>query len=259
MYVEQREKDDYLLDKRLKKVYNIPIMIEQALTYFEKNPLLFADMKECILKGEAEIFYASEKGVFLRHIPSNIYMHAGAKDALCVAKEKIAGTSGWIVSHGESSATAVRETYPVLRETVCFQVVYEQNERLPDGEDVFFKKATEKELTVIVENYDKESPENLKKLQKAGKIICAFQKSDGAFVGFIGRHPEGSMGLLLIFPEFRRKGYAYHLEGKLINVILDEGRLPYAHIIDDNEQSLALQKKLGFTQANEKIVWHKIG
>ncbi len=233
-------------------------MKEQALLYLEQNPLLFADMKECILKGDAEIYHASEKGVFLRDIPSNIYMHAGEKEILCVAREKIATTSGWLVSHGDGSEQAVEEVYPVLRKTRCFQVVYETEDRLDEGNELYFQKATEKELAVIVENYDKESPENLKKLQQSGKIICAFQKSDGAFVGFIGRHPEGSMGLLLIFPEFRRKGYAYHLEGRLMNEILDEGRLPYAHIIDDNEQSLALQKKLGFTQANEKIVWNKI-
>lgn len=234
-------------------------MIEQALTYFEKNPRLFADMKECIIKGEAEIFFASEKGVLLRHIPSDIYMHAGNQDALCVVKEKIAQTSGWIVSHGELSANAVRSAYPVVRETPCYQVTYEKSDRLDEGDELEFRLASEKELAVIVENYDKESPENLKKLKDDGKIICAFEKSDGAFVGFIGRHPEGSMGLLLIFPEFRRKGYAYHLEGKLINVILDEGRLPYAHIVDDNDKSLALQKKLGFSLADEKIIWHKIG
>lgn len=234
-------------------------MKEQALLYLAKNPLLFADMKDCIDKGEAEIFYANEKGVTLRHIPSNIYMHAGTQDALCVAREKIANTSGWIVSHGEISANAVRESYPVVREVPCFQVVYEKTDRLPEGDELEFRLAGEKELAVIVENYDRESPENLKKLQQEGKIICAFQKTDGAFVGFIGRHPEGSMGLLLIFPKYRRNGYAYHLEGRLMNVIMDEGRLPYAHIVEDNDKSLALQKKLGFSIADEKIVWQKIG
>jgi GNAT superfamily N-acetyltransferase len=154
---------------------------------------------------------------------------------------------------------AVRSVYPVLREVPCFQVVYETDERLPDGEDLIYRRADKADLAVIIENYDRESPENLKKLQEDGKIISAFQKSDGAFVGFIGRHPEGSMGLLLIFPEYRRHGFAYHLEGRLINEILDEGRLPYAHIVEDNDKSLALQKKLGFSIADEKITWQKIG
>lgn len=233
-------------------------MKEKALAYLQKNPLLFADMQECIQKGEAEIFHASEKGVLLRHIPSNIFMHAGTADALCVAKERVSQTSGWMVSHGEISQAAVRSAYPVLREVPCFQVVYEKSEKLPEGDELLYCKATKTELAVIIENYDRESPENLKKLQEAGKIICAFRKADGAFVGFIGRHPEGSMGLLLIFPEFRRHGFAYRLEGRLINEILDEKRLPYAHIVEDNDKSLALQKKLGFSIASEKITWQKI-
>ena len=229
-------------------------MIEKGYDVLLEKPIA-PTPEECIKIAD----YANEKGVTLRHIPSNIYMHAGTQDALCVAREKIANTSGWIVSHGEISANAVRESYPVVCEVPCFQVVYEKTDRLPEGDELDFRLAGEKELAVIVENYDRESPENLKKLQQEGKIICAFQKTDGAFVGFIGRHPEGSMGLLLIFPKYRRNGYAYHLEGRLMNVIMDENRLPYAHIVEDNDKSLALQKKLGFSLADEKIIWHKIG
>ena len=66
------------------------------------------------------------------------------------------------------------------------------------------------------------------------------------------------MGLLLIFPEYRRRGYAEELEGYMTNVILSEGRVPYAHIIEDNYKSVNLQKKLGFSVADEKVYWLRL-
>ena len=63
------------------------------------------------------------------------------------------------------------------------------------------------------------------------------------------------MGLLFIFPEFRRRGYAQELESFQINAIIAEGRTPYAHIIEDNYKSIALQQKLGAVFADDKVVW----
>lgn len=229
-----------------------------ALQYLKEKPLLYADMIECIEKGDAEIFHASEKGVFLRDLPSDIYMHAGQEEILTIPAAQIARKSGWLVSHGESSAQAVRRRYPNSEDFSCYHVVYEKKEKVPVVSNLIFQTANETHLPQIVRSYDKETPETLKSLQEKGKIICAFDPSDGGMVGFIGRHPEGSMGLLLIFPEFRRHGFAYALEGELVNRILDEGRLPYAHIVVGNDKSLALQKKLGFTVAEERIAWHSL-
>lgn len=236
-------------------------MQEKALKYFEKNPLLFADMRECIKKGDAEVVLATENGVILRDVPSDIYSFAcdSAEEAtpFFEAVRGRSNRSGWLVAHGQESQKAVVGRYAPKKVTVCYQVVYESARRHEYDEGLSFKAADERELPRIVAEYDLESPENLEKLCKAKKIVCAYRKSDGAFVGFIGRHPEGSMGLLLIFPDYRRHGYAFSLEGKLIDLILDEGRLPYAHIIEDNEKSLALQKKLGFSIAQGKVYWNK--
>ena len=73
--------------------------------------------------------------------------------------------------------------------------------------------------------------------------------------GFIGLHPEGSMGMLEILPEFRRKGYGYALEAHLIGVHLQRGWIPYCHVVDGNTASLSLQSKLGLTQASLPAIW----
>ena len=77
----------------------------------------------------------------------------------------------------------------------------------------------------------------------------------GQLAGFIGMHEEGSMGMLEILPEFRRKGYGYALEAHLIGVHLQRGWTPYCHVVDGNTASLALQTKLGLTQATLPAIW----
>lgn len=73
--------------------------------------------------------------------------------------------------------------------------------------------------------------------------------------GFIGLHPEGSMGMLEILPEFRRKHYGYALEAHLIGVHLQRGWVPYCHVVDGNTASLSLQAKLGLTKAELPAIW----
>jgi tRNA (guanine37-N1)-methyltransferase len=74
-------------------------------------------------------------------------------------------------------------------------------------------------------------------------------------VGFIGKHAEGSMGLLEVLPENRRQGLARTLESFLIDRELREGNLPYCQVFRDNAASLALQKKLGLQLAEGLVIW----
>ncbi len=78
---------------------------------------------------------------------------------------------------------------------------------------------------------------------------------EGQLAGFIGLHPEGSMGMLEILPQYRRRGYGYALEAHLIAVHLQRGWTPYCHVVDGNEASLALQRKLGLVKADLPAIW----
>ncbi|MBR0514478.1 MAG: GNAT family N-acetyltransferase [Clostridia bacterium] len=68
-------------------------------------------------------------------------------------------------------------------------------------------------------------------------------------------HLEGSMGLLYIFPEFRRRGYATELEKAVIAKTLQEGYTPFCQIEKSNSASMALQRKLGLAISDRLICW----
>lgn len=77
----------------------------------------------------------------------------------------------------------------------------------------------------------------------------------GALVGFIGEHDEASMGMLEVFPEARRRGFARALEAALIGELLEAGRVPYCHVAPGNEASRALQRKLGLRRVDTRQCW----
>lgn len=87
----------------------------------------------------------------------------------------------------------------------------------------------------------------------AGKMWGLFE--DGTLAGFIGVHTEGAMGMLEIYPDFRKRGYGYALEAFLIGQQMKGGATPYCHVIDGNDASIRLQKKLGLQKADLPAIW----
>lgn len=76
-----------------------------------------------------------------------------------------------------------------------------------------------------------------------------------ALCGFIGRHHDGAMGMLHVLDDYRRKGYAYALETFLIRKVLEWGEIPFCDVIDGNDASTALQKRIGMTDVGS-VIWY---
>ena len=97
------------------------------------------------------------------------------------------------------------------------------------------------------------SPEELARVVGRGSILLGYHGD--RLVGFIGEHLEGSMGLLYVFPEFRRRGFAAALQRRLIARTMERGFVPFGQVERDNLASLRLQEKFGMTRSERLIVW----
>jgi ribosomal protein S18 acetylase RimI-like enzyme len=86
-----------------------------------------------------------------------------------------------------------------------------------------------------------------------GKIFGGF--INGELCGFIGTHEEGSIGILMVLPQYRHRGFAEELICYMINNILDKGQIPYSQISIDNEISIKLHKKLSFEISTDILYW----
>ena len=114
------------------------------------------------------------------------------------------------------------------------------------------RTADEGDLPLLTKTYDLISPEELARVVERRSLLLGYR--EGSPVGFIGEHLEGSMGLLYVFPEYRRQGYALELEKRCIIRTLDQGFIPFGQVEKSNRASLALQQKLGMT-ASENLIW----
>ena len=61
-----------------------------------------------------------------------------------------------------------------------------------------------------------------------GSILLGYHRE--RLIGFIGEHLEGSMGLLYVFPEFRRQGFGTALEKICISVTLRKSFIPFIYV-----------------------------
>lgn len=134
----------------------------------------------------------------------------------------------------------------------CFQLLYTQKVPLPvKHKDI--RQLTMEHLDYVSEHYSHDDRSYVEARIREGVMYGAFV--DNRQVGFIGMHNEGSLGLLYVEEAYRRHGIAVSLEAYIINRTLEKGWIPYGHVIVGNEQSFALQEKLGLYRSDKTIWW----
>ena len=97
------------------------------------------------------------------------------------------------------------------------------------------------------------APGELEGLLAEGVVLGGFER--GRLVGFVGEHPEGSMGMLEVFEEARRRGWGRALAGAKIRQVLAAGRTPWAEVWPDNDASLALLRSMGLEVLPAEGMW----
>ena len=78
---------------------------------------------------------------------------------------------------------------------------------------------------------------------------------DGVLAGFAGFHDEGSIGLLEVLPEYRRRGLGEALLCAAVRLALERGQYAFGQVFTDNRPSLALQRKVGMTVSEDILYW----
>ncbi|MBR6918199.1 MAG: GNAT family N-acetyltransferase [Clostridia bacterium] len=144
------------------------------------------------------------------------------------------------------------ERYGFSGKLECYQVAYYGE--APQAESALsVRSASEDDLPMLTESYHLISPEELKRVVERKSVLLGYHEE--RLVGFIGEHLEGSMGILYVFPEYRRRGFGASLQKHLIAKTMEKGFIPFGQVEKSNLKSLRLQKKLGMTISDKMIVW----
>lgn len=153
---------------------------------------------------------------------------------------------------GGRLAGQVQESLGLTCTCRCYQAAYLKEERLPVTGDI--RQLDMTYFQPVLEGYSLfHDPAYIAQRLAAGVIYGAFV--EGQLAGFVGEHSEGSMGMLEVFPAFRRRGLALALESFQINRYLAQGRVPYDQVIVGNTASMALQRKVGMTLSADTMAW----
>lgn len=115
------------------------------------------------------------------------------------------------------------------------------------------KRLTSEYAHVVAEAYYPEGEEWIGRNIEKGLLYGLFE--NGELAAFAGFHREGSMGMLHVLGEYRRKGYGEALEKFVINRALSAGSIPYCHVYTSNNASIQLQRKLGLTEGMRPVWW----
>ncbi|MFT4146022.1 MAG: GNAT family N-acetyltransferase [Mobilitalea sp.] len=228
-------------------------MKDKAIKYLQKNPLHHIDMMEAIRRNSADLLYADVDGVLIREQNSNAYMiTVNDFDSGCKLINTI-DEGNLFVAHQENIVNFISNKFNLKGKMECFQVVYEQEQRLEVCDEISIRALELEHIDIILEHYKKLSYSEVKELLEQGAMFGGYK--DGILIGFIGSHLEGSIGLLEVFPSFRKRGYGTILESHMVNHMLQKGQVPFAQIEVNNNASLELQKKLGFRVSMDRVFW----
>lgn len=229
--------------------------LQQVMDYLQQDALLHIDMLEAIRRGKADILEASPKGVLLYHTEAEVYMmsaqeQVAAHDMLSRIKH-----AQLFVAHQPFYVPLAEKMLGLKGSFACVQAAYLKKEPIAIAyEDVQIEQLSARHLTFVQDWYSKNlGTEYLLERLNAGVLYGAYV--GGELTGFIGEHSEGSIGMLEILPQYRRRGLGEKLEAYKTNAHLAAGYVPFGQIVVGNTPSLKLQEKLGYTISENTITW----
>jgi GNAT superfamily N-acetyltransferase len=231
-------------------------MKQKALEYLNKNSIKHIGLIECVKYDEIEYIYCEDDGVFIFDKTAKIHMIATDSAHIANKALGLCSKTDLMVCHNGYEYDIASNKYQLFGLNKCYQVVWTQKERpvLKGVCDIKRLEPTEDNIDFVYNNYTlKFTRSHIEYILSSVGLYGAYV--DGQLVGFIGRHEERSLGLLEVVPEYRRRGIATELENYMINKLLDNGEVPYGHIIYSNEKSIAMHKKYGFTFSDTPVYW----
>ena len=219
------------------------------------NTLENLNIKRVLERGSGKEIYRDESAILVLDEVSKAFMIAcdDADFGMNVLEKNAAKDISLLFTSNKELGAQVFEKYGFTGNMECFQMAYLKTEIPVSNESLSFREATLEDFPFISAGYDLISDEELKEVISRRGIVVG--QTDEGNVGFIGEHLEGSIGLLYVLPQHRRKGYAAELEKEMIRRHLSKGFIPFGQVEKTNEASMCLQESIGMTKSDNTVFW----
>ncbi len=216
------------------------------------DDLSHVDMVHILEHEDCALLHLSEAGVVLRHCSGTVFAASFSSDIGPVV-DAIPSDARLIDVHDEE-LFRVFSAKGYSFEEPCFLFSYHGARKQEGPYD--FRTFTRDDFPVYTAYYGDGSDEGGLELMddiERGDVTGIYD--GGALMGFAGFHKEGSMGMLEVFPPFRRRGIGTFLLSHLINLRLCDGCVPFCNVYVSNTASIRLQASLGLHQAKGLSYW----
>ena len=223
-------------------------MINKIRNYINKDIISYAHVDE-LLDRDYTIIYASDTGFIIKdNLVDFIYISFSDTEEMKreLSKKRydhyLAYDKEIVDFYGDTGKT-----------TNLIQYVYTSKKKFDIGQyDI--RVLDESYADIIKSIYKPLGPgEDVLNTIKDKKVIGLFIENE--LVGFIGKHPEGCMGMLYVFEEHRGHKYGEVLEKAMINKLIDENKKIIDEVVEGNNASFKLQDKLGLVKGEKIIYW----
>ncbi len=208
---------------------------------------------ECLSRGRGEILYECGDNilVYVNDVKA-AFMNVESAEAGVSLFKLVPKDVEWFVTSQEFMNQPVCEYFRMQVDMECIQACYTNREQLPvRHKDI--RPLTMQDLEYVTAHYTVTGREYIQKLIARNMMYGAFV--DESLVGFVGEHSEGSIGMLFVEQECRRRGIGEALEAFMINRHRLLGYIPFGQIVVDNYPSIELQRRMGLYFSKRHIWW----
>lgn len=236
-----------------------------------KQKLLHIDMIELINRGRAKILFDDNGLIVLKDNDTGIcYYTDSFKTEQSVDTIFINEENYMLVVHSESAAAQLSQSENMEFICSCYLSTYTKREKAsvtnlyrPDGKPLengiakglYIRTLQKEHCKHVMEVHEDIEEEYIENLVRNGQMAGAF--IDDVLVGFIGMNEAGDIGLLFVYPKYRRKHIGKALLTYMVNFSLENGMIPYCKIEDGNEPAIELQEDMGMYMSKSKVYWFR--
>ncbi len=205
-------------------------------------------------RGTGSVIADTDNALLIRDNVSGAYFLACADKSAGIAllDSYLPSDCSLLMVSDHSLGQTAFERYGFSEKLECYQVAY-YGEKPAVDTGLSVRTADEQDLPTLTDHYQLISPEEFAEAVRRKTIYLGYHK--GRLIGFIGEHLEGSMGILYVLPEYRRRGFGTALQTYLIAMTMEKGFIPFGQVEKNNLNSLKLQKKIGMTCSEKLNVW----
>lgn len=230
--------------------------LERALSYLKRDKLRYMDMLEPLRRGSVDTLHTWEDGVLLHDaVCGGWFTAADSGSALERMLNLLPAGIDLFVGHEPAHKKRVVERLALRDGHTCYQAAWMEEGPPPLPENALPLVCLGPEWAEFVHEHYSHSFADVAYMGEAIKRGMLGVFVDGALAGYIGTHDEGTLGMLEVLPQYRRRGLGELLTLGAVRQALSEGGYAFDQIIEGNEASFSLQRKIGMTICDKAMYW----